>query len=134
MASTPRASETGRPADGSSSRGRCRAVALQEPAVALPKHGASARGDDETVSGGEPLDHLRFEVAEMRLPVPGEDVGNRSSGLSDDQLIHVDEGTVEEFRQSSCDLRLAAAGHAEEDQIRKLQRHVLQDVLRGRIG
>lgn len=70
----------------------------------------------------------------MRLPVPGEDVGNRSSGLSDDQLIHVDEGTVEEFRQSSCDLRLAADGHAEEDQIRKLQRHVLQDVLRGRIG
>ena len=56
----------------------------------------------------------------MRLPVPGEDVRNRSSGLSDDQLIHVDEGTVEEFRQSSCDLRLAAAGHAEEDQIRKL--------------
>ena len=51
----------------------------------------------------------------MRLPVPGEDVGNRSSGLSDDQLIHVDEGTVEEFRQSSCDLRLAAAGHADEE-------------------
>ena len=66
--------------------------------------------------GGEQArDHAALAVAEIGLAVILEDVGDGLAGRPLDLLVGVDEGHAEAGRQAAADRRLAAAGHADQD-------------------
>ena len=102
-----------------------RPAAVQRPPIARIDDGAAAGGDDPLDVGGrigrsEVCDRGAFEVAEMRLALVGEDLGDRAAGPRLDPLVHVDEGRAVPVRQPPPDNALAAARQPDEHDVHGL--------------
>ena len=55
--------------------------------------------------------------SEALLTLPGEDLRDRASGLRGDTPVHILQGTVQAAGQLLANGGLAAAGHADEQQV-----------------
>ena len=94
---------------------------------------AAAGGDDLTGLPAEAGNDLAFEGAEGRLALCAENFRDRHAGGALDLRVAIDEGAVERFCQRPAQRGLAAAGHADEDDVEPFHAQRGVDV-RGALG
>ena len=94
---------------------------MQQRIVALPRDAAAAGGDHRAGGGAEPTERFRFASAKILFPEAREDLRDRDSGFAFDLAVRLAQLAAQPFGKQSADCALAAARHADEDNILRVE-------------
>src|SRR5690242_6192629 len=100
-----------------------RAVGLQPLAVDGAEHDAAARRKDDVDALDQACERLLLAVAEDRLALDLEDRRNGHAEALFELMIGIDERLAQVAREDAAKCRLAASGHADEEEIAATQQH-----------